>query len=344
MERFQIDSLAQMCQEETQLFNIMFVLLSACNHNCVHCYIPEHTNMGLPTDKVKALIDEARALGALNVTFTGGEILLRKDLLELVAYARSQYMRVFLMSNAYALTEDSIKKLSDLCISEFSTTVFAMDPAIHDRITQVPGSLNRVLHNIDLLKKHGIRVTIKTPLMEINKFCYREVEKYASDNGFHFMNTATIFSKTNGDRSPHDLEIGADLRQVVYETDILNKKYRGERIVLQDGEIPCSAGHSNICINYDGTVWPCNTLTLDVGNVFSASLRDIWIGSSALNHWRKSSRKIPAVCTQCKMREQCVRCPGLAYMENGDLFGCSLSAKRIAEQRTIEIRGKEDLV
>ena len=334
MDDFNIDDLIEQCKKDTKLFGIMFVLLSKCNHNCVHCYIPGHNSNGLSTDTIKRCIDEARSLGALNITFTGGEVLLRDDLLELVEYARLKYMRVFLMSNGYALDPEYIAKLADLYISEFSTTVYSMDADIHDKITRVPGSLRKTLENISLLKKHRIAVTIKTPLMEYNKFAYRDVEEYARSNGFNFRTSPSIFSKTDGEATPHNYEIQTDLRTIVSDTDRINANYRGEIISQNNGDIPCIAGHSNICVNYDGRVWPCNTLPLTVGNIHTESLEDIWYHSTALNEWRRKCTHIPKPCQTCKLHTHCVRCPCLAYMEDGDLYGCSSAAKRIAEQRT----------
>ena len=335
MEQFSLESLAKSCQNKDQLFNIMFVLLSQCDQNCIHCYIPEHKQAGLSTDKVKSLIDEARNLGALNVTFTGGEILLRKDLLELIAYARSKYMRVFLMSNGYSLTEEYCKKLGELYISGFSTTIFSMNSDIHDRITQKPGSLHRVLGNIEYLKQYcpGCEITIKTPLMDLNRFEYRDVQKYAESNGFTFRSSPSIFGKTDGDDAPHQLEVNeCDLPVIVKETDEINSVLLGN-IFKQDGDVICSAGHSNICVNFTGDVWPCNTLTMPVGNVFENTLKEIWNASPKLMEWRRISRKSPDVCGKCQLASKCVRCPGLAYMENNDINGCSTTAKRIAVAR-----------
>ena len=169
--------------------------------------------------------------------------------------------------------------------------------------------------------------------MEYNKFEYREVETYAHENSFSFRTTPIIFSKTDGKRDPHNYEISSDLNTIVYETDNINSSYRGELVSHNNGEIPCSAGYSNICVNFDGTVWPCNTLTLNVGSIFFKSLRDIWLNSEELNSWRNSSTIIPKDCQQCHLYDRCIRCPGLAYMEDGNLYGCSSSAKRIAKQR-----------
>lgn len=333
MEIIDLNELSEKCKENHRLFNVMFVLLNKCDQNCIHCYIPEHDSYGLPTAKVKELITEARELGALNITLTGGEILLRKDLLEIVAFARSLFLRVFLMSNAYSLTEDKIRQLKELGIAEFSTTIFSMDSTIHDEITQKKGSLSKIIKNVLLLKKYGIPLTIKTPLMEINKFAYKDVEKFAADNEFNFMATTTIFTKADGDESPHTLQIKNDLQRIILETERILNKYSSRSITTSKSGIPCSAGFSNICINYNGDVWPCNSLMLKVGSVLETRLTSIWKNSNILNEWRRKSVQPIEVCQTCIYSKYCLRCPGMALLEDKDLYGCSSSAKRIAIEK-----------
>lgn len=95
---------------------------------------------------------ELRELGIVNVSFTGGEIFLREDIFELIKTARDLHMRVFLLSNATLLTEQKIKMLSELYITEFSTTIFSLKEEINDFITEQKGSLKIILDNLQLLK------------------------------------------------------------------------------------------------------------------------------------------------------------------------------------------------
>lgn len=57
------------------------------------------------------------------------------------------------------------------------------------------------------------------------------------------------------------------------------------------------------------------------------------MNSTILNEWREQCKQISDKCLNCYLYDKCVRCPGLAFMEDGNLYGCSSSAKRIAEQR-----------
>lgn len=332
MQSFSLDKLSDKCKENCKLFNVMFVLLSACNQDCAHCYIPEHNETGLPKERIYELIDESRKIGALNVTFTGGEVFVRKDFLEIVEYARKKHLRVFIMSNASLVDKKIAKKLINLNISGFSTTIFSLKSKIHDKITRRKGSLKLTLKAINYLKQGGIDITIKTPLMEYNKFEYKKIEQYAKKNNFVFKTTATIFGKVDGDDSPRELSIKSNMKEIVKDVDRINNEFYLNECKT-NSQIPCSAGFSNICINYDGAVWPCNTLTLEVGNVNNNSLSYIWNKSKLLQEWRKKAIEKISACEKCNLKPKCTRCPGLAFMEDGNLYGCSTSAKNIAENR-----------
>lgn len=135
---------------------------------CEHCYIPEHNNSGFEHDRIINLLYELRELGVFNVSFTGGEIFLREDILEIISVARKLHMRVFLLSNGTMLSSKTIDELETLHISEFSTTLFSMDPIIHDSITGIKGSYDSLMANLEDMKNRTFSVNVKTPLMKKN--------------------------------------------------------------------------------------------------------------------------------------------------------------------------------
>ena len=319
--------------EDKRLYSLMLVMLTKCNAKCVHCYIPEHQDYGMDTYRVKGIIKQARDLGAFNVTFNGGECLLRKDLLELVSYARSLYMRVFIMSNGIALDEDYIRKLSKLHIAEFSTTIFSLDEKIHDKITQVPGSLKKTMENIQLLKKYNISVRIQTPLMEYNKFEYRKLRDYCLRNDFSVMTSPSIFSKANGDTAPHDLQIKRDLSIIVKETDeIIHSEEKVSQITIKP-EYSCTAPFNSLDVQYDGKIYACNTLFYELGNVYDDTLEKIWFKNDKLERLRNLCKFSSSECENCALLSKCKRCPGLSLLEDGNILKCSSTAKRLAEKR-----------
>ena len=70
-------------QRKPRLNAIQFELTSRCNERCIHCYIPngkKNHGFDMPTEKVKSIIDEFAEMGGMNVTLSGGEVFLQKDI------------------------------------------------------------------------------------------------------------------------------------------------------------------------------------------------------------------------------------------------------------------------
>ncbi|RME83199.1 MAG: radical SAM protein, partial [Zetaproteobacteria bacterium] len=124
---------------------LVFVELTArCQERCVHCYAasgPAREEM-LPTPIVEAVLEAAARRGRPWVQFTGGDPLLHPDWLRLVRRARALGMPVEVYTNALALREAHLDALAGLGV-RLAVSLYAADPEVHDRITQVPGSFRR---------------------------------------------------------------------------------------------------------------------------------------------------------------------------------------------------------
>ena len=84
---------------------------------------------------------------------------------------------------------------------------------------------------------------------------------------------------------------------------------------------PCEAGRTFGCISATGDVYPCIQIPLKVGNVFEKEFRDIWRDADMLKKMRNFKVSEIKACMDCDMVSCCTICPGLAYLEDGDLFG-----------------------
>lgn len=306
-------------------------LLTLCNFKCEHCYIPHRISMGMETDVVKRLLDDLRNLGTLSVLFTGGEVFLRDDIIDIIAYARSLHMRVTILSNASLLNESKIKKLENLCITGFSTTVFSLIPEVNDAITGKCESLKPILKNLELLKRAKIKVLIKMPIMKKNAASYEMVRDFCAENQFEFMPSFTISSKLDGEDSAKDLRVeGNDLYCLVKKAEkdgVLSVKSSVSKID------PCSSIFCGISIDCKGDVFPCNSIPFKVGNIYEDSIRNIWNNSEKLKFIQGISKKDLSECVGCKYEPICERCPGMALLEGNGLFSCDPLAKRVAEAR-----------
>ena len=314
---------------ENKPISVMIELLTKCNLRCEHCYLPSHSNAGLSFDRIKELLLELRELGVVNVSLTGGEIFLREDLFEIIEIARSLYMRVFLLSNGTLLNSENIAKLHKLYVSEFSTTIFSMNQDIHDSITKKPGSLSILLHNLNELKKTGITIRIKTPLMKKNFESFTDIQLFCKENGFDYLVSPLIFSKNNGDDSPKHLRIHDN--ELCSAMKIIDSINRNDHLHVYD--VPCAALFYSFAIDCKGDVYPCNSFLYKVGNINQQSLRKIWYSSESLKMIKSIKNSDLKCCSDCQYQTNCDRCPGMVFSEDKDLFKCDQFAKKIAQIR-----------
>lgn len=305
-------------------------LLSSCNFQCVHCYLPNHNCMGLSFEKVIDIFRQLRELGTMSLTLTGGEIFVRQDILDIIKTARKMGFSVQLLSNASLLTENMADELAKLYISVFSTTVFSLDEDVNDRITGVPGSLKAVLHGLDILEKYGINTEVKTPLMKINRFAYRRLQPFCKEHGFRYMASSIITSRSNGDSSTAALRLDdEDFLTMFNELEAPKfKSYKPTEFKTNDW--PCPSIRNKLNIDCHGDVFPCNSFYCKVGNVNEEELKTIWNDSEVYARLNAIRKKDLQDCVHCEIKEYCTRCPGRALLEDKNLYGCSSLDKRFA--------------
>jgi radical SAM protein with 4Fe4S-binding SPASM domain len=314
------------------LWNAQIEILTLCNFNCKHCYIPDRISKGLSYEKLSELADAFFDLGVFNVTLTGGEIFTREDIIEVVELFTSKGFRVSLYSNGSILSENIVRKLKDLGIVLFSTTIFSLDSSINDEITQVKGSLERILKNVDLLKANNIPVQIKMPIMKQNYTSYEALKHYCDERKISFFPSPNITPKTNGDKSPLLFELEDDMfARIIRDIYQENKKRNVEIENSYDAnEVVCKALNNSVFINSNGNVFPCISWPIKIGNIYEESLESIWNGSTELYKLRKIKKSDMKLCGKCKYSTTCTICPGDS-MEDGDMLGCSSLQKKCAK-------------
>ena len=86
---------------------VVWNMTKRCNLKCVHCYaqaVPVDGADDISTEQAKAMIDDLAAYGAPVMLFSGGEPLVRKDLVELASHATSRGMRAVISTNGTLIT------------------------------------------------------------------------------------------------------------------------------------------------------------------------------------------------------------------------------------------------
>lgn len=319
--------------------SLQFELSSRCNERCIHCYIPnEKKNKGfdMPLNKVKSILDEFSEMGGIHVTLSGGEALLHKKLMDIVKYCREKDFKISILSNLISLNDDQISQLKEANISLIQTSLYSMNPEIHDTITTVKGSWKKTKEAIEKLVDADIPVQISCPIMKANKHGYRDVLEYARSLKIKAQTDYILLARADLDTenlaNRLSLDETADVITDIIKNDI---KYYEETLTnITRSEIydidperfkkqpVCGVGYDNCCITANGDVYPCaGWQDYVLGNVYKQSLADIWENSPRVKELRKITQASFPQCLECEASDYCARCLVRNYNESGgDMF------------------------
>lgn len=310
-----------------------------CNERCVHCYLDHDDRGEMTTSEIKSVLDQLVQAGTFFLTFSGGEVFMRQDFLELVAYARRLLFNVKVKTNAAMIRERQAAQMRQLGVEQIQISVYSHRPEIHDGITKLPGSLKKTIEAIRFLKSQGLKVVVANVLMTLNSTDQAGVHALARELGVSYTLDPTITPKIDGDTSILDLRIAtSDLNAVLHNQDLVGNvdEYCAAPPAVSEDDMDgysCSAGHTSVYISPYGDVFPCVQFPLPSGNVRRQKFLDIWNDSPALNEVRAIHARDLPVCSTCSHMATCTRCPGLAYME-GNMRGPSTTDCEKSFQRT----------
>jgi radical SAM protein with 4Fe4S-binding SPASM domain len=305
-------------------------LTMRCNELCVHCYRTIEDRAELTTAEIEDLLHQLAGAGTLYLTFSGGEVFLRRDLFALIEHAKRLRFDVRLKSNALLVTAAAAARLRELGVRQVDVSIYSADPDVHDAVTKVPRSLARSLEGIVRLRDAGLRVKLNCPIMTVNVAGYRDVRALAERLGVPCGFDPMITAANNGDRAPVRLRVrGKDLIPL-FQDPVLNPSppmpapaTAGTAARADLDEITCGAGHNACYVSAYGDVMPCVAMPLACGNIREAPFAEIWWGSAKLREVRAIRIRDLHTCSGCAASKYCARCPGQALVEDGDLYGPS---------------------
>ena len=142
----------------------------ACNNNCVFCHSSERRGSGLEldTDRVREKIKKAAGRGAGSVVFSGGEPTIRKDILELMRYARSQRLGRGLITNGRMFCYSAFaEQVEEIGLDYALVSIHGPDGQMHDALAG-SASFEQSIAGLAAVSKLASRVVVNTVLTRQN--------------------------------------------------------------------------------------------------------------------------------------------------------------------------------
>ena len=283
---------------------LTFFVTRRCNAHCPFCFYLQGTapapgsGAELDLDEIERL---ARPLGSLLwLAFSGGEVFLRQDLVEISRLAYRYNRPAVMLFSTNGMLPELIRERVERIVAECSRSVVAVKlsldgvGAAHDALRATPGSFDRVMqtHRLlaPLLERHAnFELGINTVFSAHNQDRMDEIMDFVAALPVPCSHTISLVRGELRQQDYLQLDVGkyaraaARLARRLRERDSPLYRFRGARLkaaqdVLQRRLIhqtwsarrrlvPCYAGRLNLVLGETGEVFACETLTRSLGNV-----------------------------------------------------------------------------
>lgn len=297
-----------------------------CNFRCIQCYNTTHaaTDRELTVAEWRGVIEQLAALGCHSATFTGGEVFVRKDAVEILDAACDQTFSFRINTNGSLITEALLQKLEPMrpFIQSFDVSFYGATPHIHDTLARRLGAYDATLRAVQLLAEARMPLLVKFVTMRDN---FDGIAKWKADMRAlgvrHTVAVGTLIPRTDRNTAP--------LAQLLTD-DQYRQLLVAEPVPEGSGAHFCRPGHIRGAITPDGSVSPCEWLTdFKFGRLKEQSLRDIWYSDASAAF--RGVFEQESECPPCELRPGCSRCPAHSYLETGNLLKCAPSPRHFAE-------------
>jgi AdoMet-dependent heme synthase len=274
-------------------------LTDRCQCRCDHCFAatekPLDGNDELSTDTIKSLIDDLSKLGVTEVCFSGGEPLLRNDLLEIITFAHGKGLVGRLITNGILLNETRVACLKHAGLNWCSLSIDSPRSQVHDEFRRYSGCFDKAIDGIRLLVKYKIPCSIITVARKelIYSGELEEIVKLGKRIGVTVV------------RINFPVPIGRFMNQ---NNQTLNYVEREKvRELLRYGNVvmeaptegtKCTAAVTKVNILPNGNVTPCVFVPLSYGNIRERRFSDIW---KSMEEYSKQF-KVNGQCPMCDSR------------------------------------------
>ncbi len=304
-----------------------------CNLTCVHCYnnLPISDEQAHRTELTYAehcrILEEKAAEGCLWLLYTGGEVFVRKDFLDIYAYAKKTGFLITLFTNATLITPSVAEYLATRRPFSVEVSLYGCTAVSHDGVTGVAGSFDRTMRGVRLLMEVGLPPILKTMVLKPNAHEIWDTKRFVEEDlGLEFRFDAMINPRVDLSISPLSLRLSP---QEVVELDLKEPNRKNEWIKFcehfkgpdhnseEGGELyACGGSHNAFAIDAYGKLSTCVLWHGETYDLRKGNFKEGWEEFLLKVSRKKAARKTK--CLACALRSMCGMCPANGVLEGGD--------------------------
>ncbi len=304
-----------------------------CPLECLHCYnnLPmgdmEARRRELSKEEHFRMLDELVEMGCFWILYTGGEIFARKDFLDIYTYAKQKGFLITLFTNGTIITEQIADYLAEWPPFAIEITLYGRTRETYESLTGIPGSYDRCLKGIGLLKDRGLPLKLKTVATSLNKHEIFAMKRFAEEDlGVEFKFDGQVNPRIDCSQSPLAVRLTPE-EMVALDVQDPRRIEEYRKLAMRDADSPpplaelgtvyvCGGGMDSFAVNAYGEAGICVISQKETFSVRERGLAAIW--EESLLQLRTRKRTQATKCMQCRITSLCGMCPANGELENGD--------------------------
>ncbi len=296
---------------------IKIELTERCNYRCGFCFNASRkkSSRQLSENNLKKIVARVAAEGIQRIRFTGGEPLLRKDLLSILSFAKKQGLHVMLNTNGSLIDEGNAAKLSKL-VDNFLISMHAFDAAGERRLSG-KNFFDKKAKAVKLLAAHNSFIRAATILTKQNIKNLLKMHRLVAALPF---NQWVLLRPMPNQEDLHPIN-SQDIKQAVEKLLQINKGSKeGERFFVENALPFCSYephkvqrvalgavnedGNNSLVVDSSGKVKPSYFFATELGSALQDSFIECW--HSSFMQQLHSLDFAPSACKSCRYLMQCM--------------------------------------
>jgi AdoMet-dependent heme synthase len=304
---------------------VILDVTNRCNLSCSLCRTAKATPIDL--DFKRAAPNLSKSTHTINLS--GGEPLLRSDIIDIVRYLKNKGFRVTMTTNGVVANPTIAQALSNQRIDCINLSIDGTK-AIHDFFRGV-GSFDKATCALTYFLEENIAVRIHTTIWQSSDFL-EDLARYLEPMNIKQWEVRPVIGRKMN-RSDYCNYRKSIVEKILFlrksfkkmnitSNDPLLKvtensaQYNQSREVIEGG---CMAGICLCYIDAAGTIFPCSFLKIPLGSIFSAKLDDVWQKSEILSGLRNRKCYF-GKCRTCIYLAMCGGCRAIAFNLSGKLL------------------------
>ena len=328
---------------------IAWEITRSCSLRCKHCRAAAQDDAyagELTLDEVKRVVDSIAAHFKPIIILTGGEPMLRGDLLDIIAYTKAAGLTPVMATCGTMLTEDRARAIKNAGVERISVSIDGPDAESHDRFRGVPGAFDASMSGLEAARKAGLAFQVNTTVTRQNMDALEDILKLAVSLGAVAFHPFLLVPVGRGKEIQQEMLDAEEYERILNRIYELRKTvsipfkptcaphyYRvlrqreaeaGREVTPETHGLDamskgCMGGTSFAFISHVGRVQICGFLEEKAGDVRESNydFAAIWNGS-ALFHELRDYRNYKGRCGLCEYRRWCGGCRARAFAAAGD--------------------------